>query len=145
MLDFHEGPGGRLVGCLAAWLVGWLACWLVGWLGHRNASKTCTLNTKVRQKCVPLGRKSTSKPFSFWGAKMRQKRVPSARKCVENVYPWAESRRPSPSASAAPECVKNVYPYHESASKMRTLKQKVNVASGLCIYSLPSIQKRQKR
>ena len=30
-------------------------------LGYQNASKTCTLSTKVRQKRVPLGRKSFPK------------------------------------------------------------------------------------
>ena len=69
------------------WLGAWLAGWLAGWLGHQNASKTRTLNTKVRQKCVPFSRKSTSKPLSFWDTKMREKRVPLARKCVKNTDP----------------------------------------------------------
>ena len=30
MLDFHEGLGGWLVGCLAGWLTGWPAGWLAG-------------------------------------------------------------------------------------------------------------------
>ena len=67
-----------------AWAAGWLGGWLAGWAP--SASKTRTLSTKVRGKCVPLGRKSTSKPLSFWDTKMRQKRVPLARKCVENAY-----------------------------------------------------------
>ena len=58
---------------IAGWLAGWLACWLAGWLAgapkcvknaypqHENASKTRTLRTKVRQKRVPLGRKSFPK------------------------------------------------------------------------------------
>ena len=61
-----SGPSyrGAHAGWPAGWLVGWLVGWLAGWLGHQNASKTCTLSTKVRQKRVPL-----------------------ARKCVKNVYP----------------------------------------------------------
>ena len=51
-------------------------------LEHKNLLKTCTLNTKVRQKYVPLSRTSESK---------RQKRVPFIRKCVENANPRAEN------------------------------------------------------
>ena len=75
-----------------------------------NASKPRTLSTKVFQKCLPFGRKSTSKTLSFWGTKMRQKRAPLARKCVENANPYAENRRRSPSAPGVPKCVKNVHP-----------------------------------
>ena len=44
-------------------------------LGYQNASKTRTLSTKVYQKCVALGKKSTSKPFRFfrfWDTRMHQ-------------------------------------------------------------------------
>ena len=44
----------------------------------QNASKTRTPKQQVRQKHVPLGRKSCSK---------RQKRVPLGKKCVKNAYP----------------------------------------------------------
>ena len=54
-----SGPSYR--GAHAGWPVGRLVGWLAGWLGHQNASKTRTLSTKVRQKRVPLGRKSASK------------------------------------------------------------------------------------
>ena len=40
-----------------------------GWKGVKNAYPY----TKVRRKCVPLGRKSSSKPLSFWDTKMNQK------------------------------------------------------------------------
>ena len=80
-----SGPSYR--GAHAGWPAGRLVGWLAGWLGHQNASKTRTLNTKVRQKCVPFSRKSTSKPLSFWDTKMRQKRVPLARKCDKNIDP----------------------------------------------------------
>ena len=79
MLDFHEGPGGRIFPGIS-----WPACQGVR---HQNASKTCTLSQKVGRKRVPLGRKSTSKPFIIWDTKMRQKREPLARKSVENAYP----------------------------------------------------------
>jgi len=58
MLDFHEGFGGWLAGCLAGWLAGRLAGWLAGW---------------------PAG--------WLAGPQMRQKRVPLARKCVKNAHP----------------------------------------------------------
>ena len=54
-----SGPSYR--GAHAGWPAGRLVGWLAGWLGHQNASKTRTLSTKVRQKRVPLGRKSASK------------------------------------------------------------------------------------
>ena len=47
MLEFHEGLGGWLVGCLAGWMAG-------GLTGPPNTSKTRTPNTKVRQTCEPL-------------------------------------------------------------------------------------------
>ena len=48
-------------GGYAGWPAGWLGGRLAGWLaGHQNAPKTRTLSTKVRQKRVPLGRKSMS-------------------------------------------------------------------------------------
>ena len=49
-----SGPSYR--GAHAGWPAGWLVAWLVGWLAG-------------------------------WGTKMRQKRVPLARKSVENAYP----------------------------------------------------------
>ena len=48
-----------------------------------RGSKSCTLRQKVRQKHVPLGRKSASK---------RQKRVPLGNKCVKNMYPYINDR-----------------------------------------------------
>ena len=50
-------PSYRLAGQLAGWLAGRLPAMR---LGHQNASKTRTLSTKVRRKCVPSSRKSTS-------------------------------------------------------------------------------------
>ena len=50
-------PSYRLAGQLAGWLAGRLPA---VHLGHQNASKTRTLSTKVRRKCVPLSRKSIS-------------------------------------------------------------------------------------
>ena len=50
----------------------------VGSGGFQGVSKTHTLRQKVRQKHVPLGRKSAPK---------RQKHVPLGKKCVKNTYP----------------------------------------------------------
>ena len=50
-------PSYRLAGQLAGWLAGRLPAVDPG---HQNASKTRTLSTKVRRKCVPLSRKSIS-------------------------------------------------------------------------------------
>ena len=80
-------PSYRLAGQLAGWLAGRLPA---VHLGHQNASKTRTLSTKVRRKCVPLSRKS-----------------------ISNRVGWRV------------EGVKNAYPLAESASKTRTLRQKV--------------------
>ena len=99
--------GGWLAGCPAGWLAGWLKC-----------VKNGTLSTKVRRKRLPLGRKFGSK---------RQKRVPLARKCFKNAYPQAESRRriEGRPRGVGVEGVKHANPSSESASKMRTLRQKV--------------------
>ena len=56
-----SGPSYR--GAHAGWPAGWQVGWLAGWLGHQNASKTRTLSTKVRQKRVPLGRKSVENVY----------------------------------------------------------------------------------
>ena len=98
MFDFHEGLAAERSDGLP-----WVDFGVGAWPAERqhsmwdtkmrqkrapyNASKTHTLSTKVRRKCAPLGRKSTSKPLSVWGTRMRQKRVPLARKCVENAHP----------------------------------------------------------
>ena len=71
-----SGPSYR--GAHAGWPAGWLVGCLAGWLGHQNASKTRTLSTKVRQKRVPLSRRSASK---------RQKCVPFIKKCVKITDP----------------------------------------------------------
>ena len=98
-------PSYRLAGQLAGWLAGRLPAMH---LGHQNASKTCTLSEKVRQKHVPLGKKSVGAggfrggsktrtlkqkvcqkhvPFGKRSGPTRQKRVPSSKKCVKNTYP----------------------------------------------------------
>ena len=80
---------------------------------HENASKTCTLRQKVRQKHVPLGKKSVRATDFQGGSKTRtlrqkvrqkhvplgrksgskrQKHVPLDKKCVKNTYPRAKSR-----------------------------------------------------
>ena len=74
MLDFHEGLGGWLAGCLAGWLA--------GWLGHQHASKTRTLSTKVRQKRVPLGRKSFPKRGGLVGYGRNPKMILS-QNCID--------------------------------------------------------------
>ena len=97
-------PSYRLAGQLAGWLAGRLPAMR---LGHQNASKTCTLSTKVRRKCVPLSRKS-----------------------ISNRVGWRV------------EGVKNAYPLAESASKTRTLKQKVRFeASKTCTLRQKVCQK----
>ena len=87
-------------------------------LGHQSASKTRTFSTKVRRKRVPLGRKSISNRVRWrvegsksctLTQKVHQKRVPLSRK----------------STSEPQGGVKNAYPYAKSASKTRTLRQKV--------------------
>ena len=62
-----------------------------------EASKTCTVRQKVRQKHVPLGKKSAM-ASSHLGQTLnpkvrpreigeRQKHVPLGKKCVKNAYP----------------------------------------------------------
>ena len=48
----------------------------------------------------------------------------------------------SPACWLALKCVKNAHPYHESASKMRTLKQKVG-AQPLILWGTNMRQKRE--
>ena len=55
-----SGPSYR--GAHAGWPAGWLVLRMPAMcLGHKHASKTRTLSTKVRRKRVPLGRKSFPK------------------------------------------------------------------------------------
>ena len=108
-------------------------------LGHQNASKTCTLSTKVRRKCVPLSRKSMSQVAYAYIALQ-------AYKSVKNAYPLPKSRskmrtlrqkvarssgilRAAKNAypSTKSKAAQNVHPSTESASKTRTLRQKVDV------------------
>ena len=70
-------PSYRLAGQLAGWLAGRLPAMH---LGHQNASKTRTLSTKVRRKCVPLSRKSMSQVAYAYIALQ-------AYKSVKNAYP----------------------------------------------------------
>ena len=121
-IDFHtktyrfghiSGPSYR--GSHAGWPGGWLVRRMPAMrLGHEIASKTRTLSAKVRQKRVPLSRKSVSK---------RQKRIPFINKCVKTAYPLPESRRRNEGRPRGVwcgggqkcepfirKCVKNAYP-----------------------------------
>ena len=69
---YHRSP--VAAGCL----VGWLA----GWLGHQNASKTCTLRQKVRQKRVPLGKKSFPKRGCLFGYR-RNPKIIFSQNCID--------------------------------------------------------------
>ena len=69
-----------------------------------EALKTCTLTQKVRQTHVPLGKKS-SPPIVKEGARKRGQEGPGE----------------------GQGGVRNVYPSSKSASKTRTLRQKVDV------------------
>ena len=87
MLDFHEGLGGWLAGCLAGLLAGW--------------------GTKMRQKRVPLARKcvenansqhETASKVRTLSPKVhlrdpdeRRKCNPFIKKCVENATLHAEN------------------------------------------------------
>ena len=134
MLDFHESLGGRLAGCLAVWLAGWLACWLAGWLGHQNASKTRTLSTKVRQKRVPLGRKSFPKRGCLVGYGRNPKMILS-QCCIDfdtKTYRFGHISGPSYRGAHAGWPAGWVFRRmpamrlgHQNASKMRPLHQKV--------------------
>ena len=86
MLDFHEGLGGWLAECLAGWLAGWPAGWQVGSLAgrqrHQNPSKTNTLIMKVRQKRVPLRRKSFPKRGCLAGY-TRNPKIIFSQNCID--------------------------------------------------------------
>ena len=129
MLDFHEGLGGWLAGCLAGWLAGLLAGW----------------GTKMRQKRIPLARKcvenanpqhenaskvrTLSPKFHPRDPDERRKCDPFIKKCVENATPHAENACliALPQALGSISAAENRNPSHEIASQMRTLQQKVCV------------------
>ena len=143
---------------MAGWLVGWLAgCQQCIWdtqmrqkrvhlarkcvknaypqgesqlLGHQNASKTRTLSTKVRQKRVPLSRKSFPKRGCLVGYGRNPKMILS-QCCMDfdtKTYRFGHISGPSYRGAHAgwpagwlvgwlvgwlagsPKCVKNVYP-----------------------------------
>ena len=120
--------------CAAGWLGAWLAGGLVGWQGHQNASKTRTLSTKVRQKRVPLGRKSFPKRGGLVGYGRNPKMILS-QICIDfgtKTYRFGHISGPSYRGAHAgwpAGWVVRRMPAmrleHHNASKMRPLHQKV--------------------
>ena len=144
---FGHISGPSYKGAHAGWPAGWLVGWLAGWLGHQNASKTRTLREKVRQKHVPLGRKSFPKRGCLAGY-TRNPKITLSQNCIDfdtKTYRFGHISGPSYRGAhvgwPAGWLVRRMPAVrlgHNNPSKTRTLSTKMRQKSvPLSRYSFP--------